>query len=102
MDVRVTDNPDQQRYEAFADDGRLAGYVTYRLRPGLITLDHTEVDDEFEGEGVGSRLVSAVLDDARRRELVVHPVCPFVNSYIDRHREYVDLVPEAHRARFGL
>ena len=25
------------------------------------------------------------------------PFCPFVNGYMQRHPEYVDLVPEANR-----
>jgi predicted GNAT family acetyltransferase len=33
-----------------------------------------------------------VLDDARRRHLVVHPRCPFIRAYIVRHPEYSDLV----------
>jgi predicted GNAT family acetyltransferase len=32
----------------------------------------------------------------------VLPFCPFVNDFIARHREYVDLVPENHRQEFGL
>ena len=63
---------------------------------------HTEVDDAFEGRGVGSTLVSEALDDARRRGLEVLPFCPFVNSYVAKHREYVELVPESRRGAFGL
>ena len=83
-------------------DGDLAGFAIYRARPGLIAFIHTEVDDAFEGQGVGSSLVSAALDDARQRELEVLPFCPFVNSYIQKHPEYLDLVPESRREAFGL
>jgi predicted GNAT family acetyltransferase len=99
--VEVRDNADEERYEATVD-GALAGYTVYRSRPGLIAFMHTEVDSAFEGHGVGSTLVSEALDDARRRGLEVLPFCPFVNSYIERHREYVDLVPESQREAFGL
>lgn len=101
MDVRVTDNPEEDRYEAFAD-GELAGCTVYRLRPGRISFVHTEIEDRFEGHGIGSKLVAEALDDARRRGLGVLPFCPFVNAFIERHREYVDLVPESDRERFGL
>lgn len=30
------------------------------------------------------------------------PYCPFVKAFIAKHEEYLDLVPEAKRARFGL
>jgi predicted GNAT family acetyltransferase len=83
-------------------DGKLAGFAEYRAKPGLIAFIHTEVDDAFEGQGIGSTLVSEALDDARRRGLAVLPFCPFVNSYMQRHREYVDLVPDPQREAFGL
>ena len=101
MEVRVADNPDAERYEVFAD-GELAGFVTYRRHPGRISFIHTEVDDAFEGHGVGSALVSKVLDEAREQGLDVLPHCPFVRGYIGKHPEYLDLVPESERERFGL
>jgi predicted GNAT family acetyltransferase len=99
--ARVKNNPDRRRYEIEVDD-EIAGFAQYRERPGLLALTHTEIDERFEGQGLGSELVSSVLDEARKRGLSVLPFCPFVNEYIQRHREYVDLVPEDKRGRFGL
>jgi len=99
--ITVADNADRERYEIRVD-GKLAGFVKYRLRPGSIELVHKEVNDEFEGRGLGSRLISFALDDARERGLAVLPFCPFVNDYMRRHRQYVDLVPAGRRPDFGL
>lgn len=99
--VTVADDADRERYEIRVD-GKLAGFLRYRLRPELIELVHTEINDEFEGQGLGSRLISFALDDARERELAVLPICPFVNDYIQRHRQYAELVPEGRRQGFGL
>ena len=99
--IEIADDADKKRYEIHSD-GALAGFVTYRLKAGLIELVHTEIDEELEGHGLGSRLISFALDDARERELAVLPFCPFVNDYIQRHRQYVDLVPEGRRGDFGL
>jgi len=101
MASEVRDNPGEDRFEIF-DDGELAGFVTYRGRPGLLAFLHTEVDDRFEGKGLGSKLASAALDSARERGLAVLPFCPFVNDYIKRHPEYLDLVPDDRREAFGL
>ena len=97
----VRDNPEVERYEALVD-GELAGFIVYRSRPGLIAFMHTEVDDAFEGQGIGSALVGGALDDVRRRGFEVLPFCPFVNAYIKKHQEYADLVPESQRMAFGL
>jgi predicted GNAT family acetyltransferase len=90
-ELTVADNSEAQRYEArFGSE--LIGIVGYRLEPGEITLIHTEVDPAFEGQGVASRLVAGALDDIRRRDLSLVPVCPFVQSFLRRHLEYADLV----------
>jgi predicted GNAT family acetyltransferase len=90
-----------RRYEIELD-GERVGLLRYRLRPGLVALDHTEVDDRFEGRGLGSQLVAYALDDARERGLGVLPFCPFVSEYMRRHREYAELVPTDRREAFGL
>ncbi len=102
METRVGDNPDFGRYE-ISVDGKLAGFILYRDRgEDRISLTHTEVFDEFAGRGVGRTLVVGALDDLRSRGMAVLPLCPFVRAYIRDHAEYLDLVPEAERARFEL
>ena len=101
MRIRVEDAEDRGRYEAFADDDR-AGYLAYRRETGMLTLDHTDGRERFEGEGVGSALVVRALDDAHDGGLAVLPFCPFANDYILRHPDYAELVPESERAKFGL
>ena len=101
MEVRVADNPDAGRFELLAD-GEVAGSAYYRMEGEAIAFTHTEVDDAYEGHGLGAKLASAALDQARSRGLAVLPYCPFIRGYIERHPEYRDLVPESERARFGL
>jgi uncharacterized protein len=93
----VIDHPEQERYEIRAGD-ELAGFAQYRPGAGRIAFIHTEVDDRFEGQGLGSRLIAFALDDARARGLEVLPFCPFVRGYIQRHPEYADLVPSGFSA----
>jgi predicted GNAT family acetyltransferase len=97
MGVEVRDNRDESRYEVFTD-GQLAGFSQYRLGDGRITFVHTEIDPDYEGSGLGSRLARAALDDSRTRNLEVVPQCPFIAGYIRRHPEYIDLVVPAFRA----
>jgi uncharacterized protein len=90
-DVEVVDNPAKRRYEVMVD-GEVAGASYYRDVDDVRVLTHTEVADEFEGQGVGSRLIAGALDDIRARGLRVTPLCPFAAAYIERHTEYGDLV----------
>ena len=101
LNARVVDAPERERFEILVDD-RLAGFLRYRRHPGLIELVHTEVPDEYEGQGIGGALVRGALDAVRNEGLAVLPLCPFANAWIARHPEYVDLVPPERRERFGL
>ena len=90
-DITVTRNDERARFEATVD-GELAGYAEFTAGEGRIEFTHTFVDDAFEGHGVGSTLVSEVLDQVRAAGLDVIATCPFVRAYIDRHDEYADLL----------
>jgi uncharacterized protein len=99
--ISVADAPERGQFEITVY-GRRAGFAAYQRLSKVIAFTHTEVDDSFEGQGIGSRLVSFALDSAREEGLDVLPYCPFVRSWIERHPAYVDLVPERRRAEFGL
>jgi predicted GNAT family acetyltransferase len=99
--IVVSDAPERERFEITVD-GELAGFLVYRSRKGLLALTHTEVEERFGGRGLGGRLARFAPDQAREQGLAVLPFCPFVNEWIKRHPEYVDLVPDAYRANFDL
>lgn len=100
-DATVQENPRQSRFEVSVD-GEPAGFVAYDERDGVYGLTHTEIDPRFEGQGLGSTLIKAALDDLRGRGAAVLPYCPFVKTYIEKHAEYADLVPADLRSRFDL
>jgi len=102
MSTEVSDQPEKSRYEIRVD-GELAGFAEYQLRGDHITFTHTEMDDAYEGQGLGSKLSRAALDGARDAGLAVHPECSFIARYVKRHPDkYLDLVPEDARATYGL
>ena len=91
-DVQVSNNEAEKRYEARVD-GELAGVAFYDSADDLIVFTHTEVDEAFEGHGVGSALARGALDDVRadgRRRVIAR--CPFISGWIARHPAYQDLL----------
>jgi predicted GNAT family acetyltransferase len=90
--ITVRDNAERHRFEAIDESGVVAGYAAYRRSRDAVVLTHTEVDDAFEGHGVGSRLAQAALDALREQGVRVVPSCPFIRAYIEEHQEYADLV----------
>jgi predicted GNAT family acetyltransferase len=91
MPDELVNNAELHRYE-LRIDGEVAGVVEYRFAgEGRIVLIHTEVDERFEGHGLGGRLAQGVLDDARAHGWQVVPRCPFIADYIRSHPDYADL-----------
>jgi predicted GNAT family acetyltransferase len=89
--VTVRNDTTDDRYVASLD-GNDAGFAAYRISGDVVTFTHTEVDERFEGRGVGSRLARAALDDVRGQGKRVRPLCPFIARYIREHDEYAALV----------
>jgi uncharacterized protein len=88
----VTNNEARSRYE-LQQDGEVAAIAQYELQGDRVCFTHTEVDQRFEGQGLGSKLAAYALDDVKRRGMKVVPRCKFIASYITRHeKEYGDLV----------
>jgi uncharacterized protein len=86
----IRDNTALSRFEL--DDGGVTVVLNYELAGDVITLAHTETPVAARGRGLASRLVEAVLQQARARGLKVVPRCPFVSAYLDKHPEFLDLV----------
>lgn len=96
--VEIRDDEDDHAY-VISVDGQQAGKAVYHLRGGRHFFVHTEIDSDFDGLGLGSKLVRYALDDVREKGGVVVPICPFFAAYIKRHDEYQDLVDQEIMAR---
>jgi uncharacterized protein len=44
-----------------------------------------------EGQGIGGQLARGDLDQVRTLGLPVLPICPFVQAWMSRHPQYIDL-----------
>ena len=88
--VEISDNKQRSRYELAVDGG--TAFVTYRLSGDVVALLHAEVPRHLRGQGIGERMVDAVMADIRRRGLKAIPYCSFVAGYLAEHPEYSDLL----------
>ena len=73
-------------------DGEVAGFAEYVVKGGRYFFVHTEIARGHEGLGLGSILARGALDEMRRLDAPVVPLCPFIAGWIERHPEYGDLV----------
>jgi uncharacterized protein len=90
MEIEVQDNPARNRFETTIE-GHTA-MIEYKLRPGVITVLHTEVPEELEGRGIASTMTRFVLQFIATHKLQLVPLCPYMCSYLKKHPEYQHLV----------
>lgn len=83
----VRDDADGHRY-VVSVDGSDAGFAYYQVRDGVVVFTHTEVEDRYEGQGVGSALVRGALDDVIGSGRSFRPSCPFVAGWVEKHPDY--------------
>lgn len=93
-ETTVTRNDEKSRYE-IAVDGATAGYVEVEPHGGVLVLPHTEIGEDFSGQGLGTTLVRGALDDVRERGERIVPSCPFVAKFVEENPQYRDLVADA-------
>ena len=53
-----------------------------------MTLDHTETDPKYTGEGLASSLVKHSVDYAKEKDLKIDPLCAYAAKQFERHEEY--------------
>jgi predicted GNAT family acetyltransferase len=96
-DLQVSNNAVKSRYEASVA-GQVVGFAMYRTVGNQVIFVHTKVNDDFQGRGVAGGLAKWALDDVVRRGLRIVAVCPYIASYVSRHREYDAFVDERQPA----
>jgi predicted GNAT family acetyltransferase len=74
------------------DGAEQMGEMVVGISGNNLTVYHTEVSTKAEGQGLAKKLLSAMVEYARSKELKVIPLCPYVHLQFKRHSdEYKDI-----------
>ena len=92
MKYNIEHNKTQLRFETNVDQSLCV--IDYELpaTTNTVALTHVVVPSAVEGRGIAGQLTQAALDWARTAGYRVNPVCPYVQTWLRRHPEYLDLV----------
>jgi predicted GNAT family acetyltransferase len=92
MEIQQINDTRRGYFEAI-EDGKEAGKMTYTWAgDSKFIIDHTEVSPDFNGKGVGKKLVMAAVEYARTNNLKIIPLCPFAKSVFDKVEEIRDVL----------
>ncbi len=68
------------------------GEMVISIDGANLTVYHTEVDARAEGKGYAKKLLTAMVDHARKNDLKVTALCPYVHAQFKRHADvYADI-----------
>lgn len=84
--MNIIDNREKNRFEAEIDGHQ--AIVEYSVKPGILVLEHIEIDKELAGKGIGGEMAESVLLEMELRGLKVIAECPFIKKYIEKHPEW--------------
>ncbi|MBN8179472.1 MULTISPECIES: GNAT family N-acetyltransferase [Stappiaceae] len=91
-DITLEQDGSKGRYVAKVDGITEPAELTFSIvNEHLIIADHTGVPDSMRGMGVGKALVERLVDDARRKQVKIVPLCPYVNAQRRKHPEWADV-----------
>ncbi len=66
--------------------------TTEQTRKEQMVINHTQVFDGFEGQGIARQLVMAAVDFARKEGRKIMPVCSYAKAVLTRTDEYHDVL----------
>lgn len=92
MTNRVTENPEEHRFELPLEGDDIAA-ASYKIDDqGNLVLNHTVVPSEYGGRGIGTELAKGTFDLIRAsgRKAVLR--CSFMQHFYATHRDYGDIV----------
>ncbi|PVH26457.1 GNAT family N-acetyltransferase [Sphingobacterium corticibacter] len=86
-------NHDNKGYFKATEDNKEAGRMTYSWAgDSRIIIDHTEVNPDFKGRGVGKTILMEIVSFARAKNIKILPLCPFAKSVFDKTEEIRDVL----------
>jgi predicted GNAT family acetyltransferase len=73
-------------------DGEQAGEMVIGIAGNVLTAYHTEVEPQFEGQGLARVLMNGVVAYAREHQLKILPRCAYVHAqFKKRPEEFADI-----------
>jgi predicted GNAT family acetyltransferase len=92
--VEVKNQNDGKRGSFFIEDNdKRVGEMHYIFAgPKKMVIDHTEVDEAYQGKGLGRMLVKKGVEYAREHHLKILPLCPFAKKIFDITPAFADVL----------
>ena len=75
-----------------ADQIRAAAMVYVMAGPTKLIIEHTEVNENLKGQGVGQQLLEKLVEFVRKEGAKVIPLCPFAKATFKKRGDLQDVL----------
>lgn len=91
MDIKQLDNGNSGKFVVSRNNERI-GSVSYSwIDKKHMSIDYVEVRSDLRGNGLGYRLFLAVMEEVRKQDLKITPICSFAVDVVERTESLWDL-----------
>lgn len=85
-DIGLINNQPIHNFELVVDGYR--AFIDYKQKGNKMYLIHTEVPAELKGKGVAEAIVQKTLVYLKENQLILVPLCSYVQTFLKRHPEW--------------
>ena len=92
IEIKQIQDNDESYFAAF-DEDKVAGRIFYTSAgEKKMILDHTEVDINYRGKGIGNKILNKIVEYVRENDIKIIPLCPFAKSVFDKDKSIGDVL----------
>ncbi|MBW9212063.1 MULTISPECIES: GNAT family N-acetyltransferase [Terrabacteria group] len=74
------------------DDKKVVGYCSYVEEGDVWKIDHTVVEEAYQGQGLAKKVFLKVVEEARKQGKRIVPVCSYAIHQFEKHESLQDVL----------
>ncbi len=90
MEITVKHDKEKERFVTEVEG--FEAYLLYNIKDDKIDFYSTYTPPPLRGKGVAKKVVEYAFNYAKENNLKVIPTCSYVQSFVERYKEYQDLL----------
>ncbi len=89
--IKIIFESEKNRSVAY-DKNIEVGESTFSKSEKLWIIDHTVIENDYGGQGISRKLIAELVEQARKNNVKIMPLCPFAKKEFEKRPEYSDVI----------
>lgn len=92
MNVKHTKNGKKGSFDLYDNEHKIGEMTYVWAGEDKFIIDHTEINPNYSGEGLGKILLEEAVKFARESKVKILPLCPYAKKQLNKSDEYSDVL----------